>query len=68
MAKVSARDMVVVAFAVGFSVAAVNLLGDHYLRPLPIWLKLALAVAGCCVIAALPVYGRRLARHSLPPR
>ncbi|HVS50604.1 MAG TPA: hypothetical protein VHJ99_17110 [Candidatus Dormibacteraeota bacterium] len=64
----STRDKVVFVFAVILGFAAVRLLGDIYLRPLPIWSKLVIAAAGVCVIAAIAIYSRRRARHQAPPR
>jgi hypothetical protein len=64
----SIRDKVVFVFVVILGFGAVRLLGDIYLRPLPIWSKLAVAAACVCVIAAIAIYGRRRARRQAPPR
>jgi hypothetical protein len=38
-------------------------IGPAYLRPLPIWLKLVIVVAGCGLIGTIAVYSRRRARR-----
>jgi hypothetical protein len=38
------------------------IIGPKYLKPLPIWVQLVIAGAGCCVIAAIAVYSWRRAR------
>jgi Flp pilus assembly protein TadB len=58
------RDRVLVAFAIPFIAAAVTLLGDRYLRSLPMWLMLVIAAACCCLIAAIAVYSRRRSRRA----
>jgi hypothetical protein len=40
--------------------------GPTYLEPLPTWLKLVIAGACACVIAALAVFSRRRARRAAP--
>jgi len=50
--------------AIFVSVAFVMLIGPTYLRPLPMWAKLVLIVAGCCFIATVAIYGRRRARRA----
>ncbi len=66
MAKRSTRDGFGLAVFLGTLVALV--VGPTYLKPLPVWMKLVLAVAGCCVIAAIAVYSRRRARRSAQSR
>ena len=41
-----------------------TVVGPTYLRPLPMWAKLLLIVAGCCFIATVAIYGRRRARRA----
>lgn len=50
--------------AVFIGVSVVMLIGPAYLRPLPMWAKLVIVVAGCGFIAAVAVYSRRRARRA----
>jgi hypothetical protein len=50
------------AIFIGVSVAM--LIGPAYLRPLPMWAKLVIVVAGCGFIATVAVYSRRRARRA----
>jgi hypothetical protein len=58
----SRRDSLWFILAVPIGVAVALFVGPTYLESLPIWLKLVMAGAGCCVIAAIAVYSRRRAR------
>jgi hypothetical protein len=49
--------------AIFIGVAVALLAGPAYLRPLPMWVKLLLIVAGCCFIATVAIYSRRRARR-----
>jgi hypothetical protein len=66
----SRRDRVLAfGLAVPLSTALVTyVIGPTYLRPLPIWLKLVIAVACCGLIATIAVYSRRRARRLESPR
>jgi len=61
MRTVSRRDtLLLFGLALPLSVSLVTfVVGPTYLRPLPTWLKLVIAGACGCVIAALAVYSRR---------
>jgi hypothetical protein len=48
--------------AIFIAVLVALVIGPTYLQPLPIWLKLVIAVAGLCVIATIAIYSRRRAR------
>ena len=43
-------------------------IGPTYLNPLPMWVKLVLIAAGCCLIAGVAIYSRRRARRTTTPR
>jgi hypothetical protein len=62
MASRSWRDRLPLAVAVPIAVVVTLWVGPAYLQPLPIWMKLVLAAAGCCVIATIAIYSRRRAR------
>jgi hypothetical protein len=55
----SARSNVVFAFAFPLILIGVKVLGDQYLRPIPDWGKLFVAMTCCGLIAVLAIYGRR---------
>jgi hypothetical protein len=62
----SKRDTVL-AFGLVVPVSAslmTFVVGPTYLEPLPTWLKLVIAGACACVIAALAVYSRRRTRRA----
>jgi hypothetical protein len=63
MSAWTTRQKVLFAVAFAFGLIVVRLLGDQFVRPLPIWLKLVIAAACVCVIAALALYSRRRARR-----
>jgi peptidoglycan/LPS O-acetylase OafA/YrhL len=67
MALRSWRDRLWLGLAVFIGVSVVMLIGPAYLRPLPMWAKLVILVAGCGFIAAVAVYSRRRARHANSP-
>ena len=62
MTSRSWRDRLTLAVAVPVAVVVALWVGPAYLQPLPIWVKVVLAAAGCCVIAAVAIYSRRRAR------
>ncbi len=66
MRTMSKRDTVLLfGLALPLSVSLVTfVVGPTYLRPLPTGLKLVIAGACGCVIAALAVYSRRRARRA----
>lgn len=61
----SRRDTILV-FGLVVPLSAVIMtfvVGPRYLDPLPMWLKLVIAVACFCFIATVAIYGRRRARR-----
>jgi LPXTG-motif cell wall-anchored protein len=64
----SRRDSVLVALVLAVWAGVLTLyVGPTYLRPLPLWEQLALAVAGLVIIATLAMYGRRRRRRNTSP-
>jgi hypothetical protein len=57
------RQRVWFGLAVFIGVSVAMLVGPPYLRPLPMWAKLVIVVAGCLFIASVAVYTRRRARR-----
>jgi LPXTG-motif cell wall-anchored protein len=61
----SKRDSVLVALVIGVWTAVLTLyVGPTYLRPLPLWGQVALAVAGGLIIATIAIYSRRRRRRA----
>jgi hypothetical protein len=58
------RERLGFGLAIFIGVSVAMLVGPTYLRPLPIWAKLVLVVAGCGFIATVAVYSRRRARRA----
>jgi hypothetical protein len=54
-------------FSVFIGVSVAMLIGPAYLRPLPMWAQLLIAIAGCAFIATVAVYSRRRARRANSP-
>jgi hypothetical protein len=57
------RERLWFGLAVSIGVSVAMLIGPAYLRPLPMWAKLVIVVAGCLFIASVAVYSRRRARR-----
>jgi ABC-type antimicrobial peptide transport system permease subunit len=60
-------DWLKVGVGVFIAVFFALVIGPAYIRPLPTWLQLAIAIAGGCIIGALALYARRRARNTSPP-
>lgn len=56
------RERLWFGLAVFIAIFVVGLIGPAYLRPLPLWAKLVVVVAGCAFIATVAIYSRRRAR------
>jgi hypothetical protein len=49
---------------VGASVSIVRLIGPKYIDPLPMWLKVVVAITGAVLIATVAIYSRRRPRQA----
>ena len=58
------RERLWFGLAVFIGVSVATLIGPAYLRPLPMWAKVVIVVAGCLFIASVAVYSRRRARRA----
>jgi hypothetical protein len=58
------RERLWFGLAVFIGVSVAMLIGPAYLRPLPMWAKLVIVVAGCLFIASVAVYTRRRASRA----
>jgi ribose/xylose/arabinose/galactoside ABC-type transport system permease subunit len=55
---------VLVAFVIAIWAGVLTLyVGPTFINPLPMWEQVALAVAGCLIIATLASYSRRRSRR-----
>lgn len=64
MRSMSRRDSALVGSVLAVWVSVVTVyVGPSYIRPLPTWAKVVMAVACCLFIATVAVYGRRRARR-----
>jgi hypothetical protein len=60
----SRRASVLVAFVLAIWCGIITVyVGPTYIRPLPTWGQVVLAVAGCLIIATIAIYGRRRRRR-----
>jgi hypothetical protein len=60
----SRRDSVLVALMLAIWGGLLTLyVGPTYIRPLPMWEQVGLAVACCLIIATIAIYGRRRSRR-----
>lgn len=64
MDRLSRRDRLWFGIALMVGPAVVLVIGPAYLRPLPIGLKVVLAVVLGCLLAGLVLYSRRRARRT----
>jgi hypothetical protein len=64
MASWSWRDRLWFGLAIFIGVSVALLIGPIYLDPLPLWLKVVIAIAGTLIIATAGIYSRRRARHA----
>lgn len=61
----SRRDSVLVAFVLAIWCGVLTIyVGPTYIRPLPMWGQVVLAVACCLIIATIAIYGRRRSRRA----
>jgi len=68
MAKWSMRERLVIVVAAPIGSALVALwVGPAYLKPLPTWLQVVIALACLCFIATVAIYSRRRARRASRP-
>jgi Flp pilus assembly protein TadB len=63
MAFRSWRDRLWLGLAIFIGVAVALIIGPAYIHPLPLWLKVLIAVACGLTIASLAVYSRRRVRR-----